>query len=215
MGAGDLLLFVGNRNVSSWSMRAWLALVEKGVSFDERLVDLRGNDAPQAAQLASLSPPARVPVLLHGGLCIYDSLAIMEYANEAFAGPELMPGSPAGRAKARSLMAWMHAGFSALREDLSFESTFHPRRPAASERAVAEARVGLAAFEDALAHSGGPYLFGAVGLADLTFVPLLRRLRAYGVSFVGFPRAAAWEEALRHRESVRRWTVEAEALPPA
>ena len=66
----------------------------------------------------------------------------------------------------------------------------------------------------ALERSDGPYLFGALTLADLTFVPVIRRLRAHHFPLVRYPRASLWATELMSRPSVQEWMVAAEALPP-
>ena len=79
----DLQLVIGNRNYSSWSLRAWLALRKTGVEFETILIPL---DTPEFTErIAEYSPTGRVPVLWHDGLCVWDSLAIAEYVNEQFA----------------------------------------------------------------------------------------------------------------------------------
>jgi glutathione S-transferase len=207
-----LTLVIGNKNVSSWSMRPWLALREKGVAFEEKVIDL--GDPKRGAELRRLSPAGRVPILLAGPLTVFDSLAIMEYVNEAFPGPALLPADPAARARARSLLAWMHSGMTELRAHVSFEKTFLPEPIVAPPAAVAEVEALAGAWEAELARSGGPWLFGAISLADLTFGPVARRLRACRFDLSRWPRARAWLDALWNRPSVREWMSEAERLPP-
>jgi glutathione S-transferase len=208
-----IIQHVGNKNATSWSCRAWLALKEKGVSFEERLIDLTLDD--RAAKIARLSPSGRLPVLDHEGAIVWDSLAIMEYVNEAFRdGPDLLPADLKERARARSLLAWMHSGFGQLRAGMSYESTFHVKRPPAPAQAHDEAVVVATAWEHELTRSGGPFLVGALSLADLTFVPVIRRLRAYDFPFDRFPKAKSWAETLFARTSVRMLMAETEKLPP-
>jgi glutathione S-transferase len=207
------LLFIGNKNISSWSMRAWIALREKGVAFEERVIDF--NDPGRLPlELARLSPAARVPVLNDDGVIVFDSLAIMEYIEETFPGPALLPGGRASRARARSLLAWMHAGLADLRRGIPFEMTFGERALEVSEGARRDAGTLLSALEQELEQSGGPYLFGAVSFADLTFAPVLRRLAAGKITLEGRPRIVRWAAELMGRDSVREWIDAAEALPP-
>jgi glutathione S-transferase len=208
----SIVLYIGNKNASSWSLRAWLALREKGVMFEERVIDLYASDRNK--QLARVSPTNQVPVLLHDDLVVTDSLAIMEYANEAFDGPSLMPEDVRERARARSLMAWMHSGFVALRKGMPFEGTFHRAPVAAPDEAVRDAARAAEAWERTLQRSDGPYLFGQLTLADLTFVPVIRRLRAHHFPLAHYPRTFLWANELMSRPSVQDWMREAEALPP-
>ena len=207
-------LYSGTRNASSWAFRAWLALREAGIEFDEEVVDIR---RPQRfgnlARIGAFSPPAAVPVLVHGDTVIFDSLAIMEYANE-LGGGALLPADAKARAHARSLLAWQHAGLSGLCPRLSFESAFYPDRRTMSEDERADAARLFATWEAELRRSGGPCLGGTLSLADLAFVPTVVRLQAHAPELGPWTRTAAWMEALMARASVREWMDEARRLPP-
>jgi glutathione S-transferase len=207
-------LYSGTRNASSWAFRAWLALKETGIHFDEEVVDIRQPQRIEnLARIRGFSPPGAVPVLVDGGTVIFDSLAIMEYANE-LAGGSLLPEDIRERAQARALLAWQHAGLSGLCPRLSFESAFYPDRRAMTDAERADAARIFEAWEQALERSGGPFLAGALSLADLAFVPTVVRLQAHAPDLAPWPHAAQWMEALLARSSVREWMDEARALPP-
>ncbi len=208
------ILYSGTRNASSWAMRAWLALQEAGVDFDEEVVDIRMPQRREnLARIGRFSPPAAVPVLVDGDAVIFDSLAIMEYANELCDGA-LLPADVTRRARARSLLAWQHAGLSNLCPRLSFESAFYPDRRAMSDGECAQAKRIFDVWEAELATSGGPWLVGALSLADLAFVPTVVRLTAHMEALDAWPHAARWAQALLSRPHVRTWMDEARALPP-
>jgi glutathione S-transferase len=76
----DLLLTMGNKNYSSWSLRPWVLMKHLGLPFEERVLQL--DTAQFAQEIAALSPTRRVPILRHGALLVWDSLAICEYACE-------------------------------------------------------------------------------------------------------------------------------------
>ena len=207
------VLYVGTKNASSWALRAWLALREQGVAFEERLVDIRQPQrAQELARIGAFSPPAAVPVLVDD-VVIFDSLAIMEYASELGERP-LLPADPRQRAHARSLLAWMHSGLSGLCGRLSFESTFYPVRRAMTAAEVQEADRILSLWNDELVRSGGPWLVGDLSLADLAFVPVVRRLQAHEADTTALPLAEAWMQRLMALPSVVEWMSEAERLPP-
>src|ERR1041385_7235044 len=119
MNAQDLpLLIIGNKNYSSWSLRAWLLLRTFGVPFRELKLPL---DTPEfEARIGDYAPNRRVPALHDGGIRIWDSLAICEYANERWLGGRGWPTDVAARAHARAISAEMHSGFNALRPALPF-----------------------------------------------------------------------------------------------
>lgn len=212
------ILYSGTRNASSWAFRAWLALKEAGIPFEEEIVDIRRPQRlANLERIRGFSPPGAVPVLVDDGTVIFDSLAIMEYANE-LCGGLLLPSDARERAHARSLVAWQHAGLSGLCPRLSFESAFYPDRRAMSDDELAGAARIFDAWEEELAHSGGPWLCGALSLADLAFVPAVVRLQAHlpqsALDMSRWPRADAWMQALLLRNTVREWMDEARPLPP-
>lgn len=208
------ILYSGTRNASSWALRAWLALREAGVPFEERVVDIRRPQRDEnLARIGAFSPPAAVPVLVDEGVVIYDSLAIMEYAND-LAGGALLPDEVRQRAHARSLLAWQHAGLSNLCGRLSFESAFYPDRRPMTPGEQADAQRLFAVWEGELAASGGPWLAGALSLADLAFAPTVVRLHAHAPDLERWPLTRAWMSSMLARPALRDWLDEAAALPP-
>ena len=208
------ILYSGTKNASSWAMRAWLALRELDIFFEEQVVDIRRPQRfANLAKIAAFSPPGAVPVLVDGDVVIFDSLAIMEYAND-LGGGALLPADMRQRAHARSLMAWVHSGMSGLCSDISFESSFHAKKRVLTEAEIGEAQRVYAVWEAELARSGGPYLMGDLSLADLVFVPVVRRLLTHGADLTAWPRTRAWTERLIARPTVVEWMRVAEAQPP-
>ncbi|MGE0740491.1 MAG: glutathione S-transferase family protein [Hyphomonadaceae bacterium] len=214
-------LFIGNKNYSSWSMRPWLALKWGGVAFEERVIPLGGEGygRSQIKQVREVSPSGRVPALHVDGLVIYESLAICEWAAEQ--APSLWPAQALARAEARSAACEMHAGFAALRRDMSCNVR---RRLSAEPTWPDDTRADLEQLFDlwrrVLDRYGGPFLFGQRSIADAMFAPVATRLRTYAVATPAFAQAYCaaifadpafrdWEAAA-HAET---WTIEeAEAL---
>jgi len=207
------ILYSGTKNASSWAFRAWLALREARVPFEEIVVDIRRPQRlANLARIAGFSPPGAVPVLVEGDTVIFDSLAIMEYANE-LCGGALLPPDMLARARARSFLAWQHAGLSAICPRLSFESCFYPDRRAMTPDESQQAARAFAAWEQQLEVSGGPFLFGAVSLADLAMVPSVMRLASHVADLGEWPRVSAWATALLALDSVTEWLAEANRQP--
>lgn len=208
------ILYTGTRNASSWAFRAWLALKEAGIEFEERIVDIRKPQRSEnLARIAEFSPPGAVPVLVEGDTVIYDSLAIMEYAND-LSSDSLLPTDIRLRAQARSLLAWQHAGLSGLCPRLSFESAFYPDRRAMSADEVSDSKRLFGVFETNLQRGNGPCLVGALSLADLAFVPTVVRIMAHEPEIDPWPLTKAWSDLLLSRPAVRQWMQEAAELPP-
>ena len=132
-------LIIGNKNYSRWSLRAWLALKEAGVEFDEQQIAL---DRPQTkAEILRHSPSGKVPCLVDGPLVVWDSLAICETANERYVGGALWPAGDEARAHARAVTAEMHSGFGMLRQVCTMNVGLRVRlreRPAALEADIAD-----------------------------------------------------------------------------
>lgn len=208
------ILYSGTRNASSWALRAWLALKEGGIEFEEQLVDIR---RPQRYgnlnRIAAFSPAASVPVLVDDDTVIFDSLAIMEYAND-LAGGSLLPAPVKERAAARAFMGWQHAGLSGLCPRLSFESAFYDDKRAMTIDEKSQAARIYAALEAQLQKSEGPFLFGELSLADIILVPTVLRLVSHTDGLEQWPQCDAWSGALLSRAHVREWMAEANCAPP-
>ena len=114
-----LKLYIGNKNYSSWSMRPWVLMTQKGIAFEEVLVpfgnEVGGVDEAFKRTIRAINPAGTVPVLVDGDLAVWDTLAIAEYLAEQFPELHLWPREAPARARARSVVAEMHAGFTALR----------------------------------------------------------------------------------------------------
>jgi glutathione S-transferase len=180
-------LVIGNKNYSSWSMRPWVLMRQLGLPFDE--VKLRFDFEPGSAfrrAVATYSPAGRVPVLVDDGFAVWDTLAITEYLHERFPGHGVWPTAAKDRARARSLAAEMHAGFGALRSrcPMNVEAVL-PEVGARLWAEQADVRADVARLEamwaQALAASGGPFLFGAFSAADAFYAPVCMRLRTYAL----------------------------------
>ncbi|UPT63687.1 MAG: glutathione S-transferase family protein [Hyphomonadaceae bacterium JAD_PAG50586_4] len=204
------ILHIGNKNYSSWSMRPWLALKWGGVSFEEHIIPLGGEGYGQSAikEVRDVSPSGRVPALHVGGVVIHESLAICEWAAEQ--APSLWPKDALVRAQARSLACEMHAGFEALRRDLSMNVR---RRLASQPSWPDDTRTDLtqlfATWTSAIAKSGGPFLFGERSIADAMFAPVATRLRTYKVSAPAPVRAYC--DAIFADAAFQQWERAAEA----
>jgi glutathione S-transferase len=196
-------LLIGNKNYSSWSMRPWVMLTQFDIPFEEVMArfDSFAPDSRFKATVAALSPAGKVPILVEDdGLAVWDTLAIAEYVAEKFPHKQLWPRDVHRRARARSVCAEMHSGFGALRS--AFGMNIEASLPEVGARVLAEnaavradvARV-IQLWQDALAESGGPFLFGDYSIADAFYAPVVTRLRTYAVP-VPSDAAAYMERAL-------------------
>lgn len=177
------LLIIGNKNYSSWSLRAWLMLKHAQVNFDELRIPLFVPGARE--QLLAQSPAGLVPAYRDGDLLVWDTMAIGEYLYESH--PILWPADRAARATARSVSAEMHSGFVALRKAMPMNIRAQGRKVASSpELEVDIARIKAIWRELRKKYSNsGPWLFGQYSIADAMFAPVAFRFLSYGVSEPG------------------------------
>jgi len=214
----DLVIVIGNKNYSSWSLRPWLALKATGAPFGEVMVGLRQPETK--ARILAHSPAGKVPVLKHGDLLVWESLAICEYLAEAFPAAGLWPADPRARAVARAVATEMHAGFAGLRRDLPMDIHRMSRTPGvAAEDAKADIARVQQIWQDCRGRfgagdgeAGGPYLFGRFSIADCMYAPVATRFRTYNVALD--PVSAAYVDAIYADPAMREWIAAARGEAP-
>lgn len=206
-----LSIIIGNKNYSSWSLRAWAALKLTGLDFEEKVIPLDLPDTKR--QLLAASPSARVPVLLWDDLVIWDTMAIGEFLAERCPDAGLWPADMAARARARSVSAEMHSGFAALRDRLPMDlsRTYPiPEMDGDLERDIARI---CEIWRDCRSNygQGGDFLFGRLSLADAMFLPVATRFASYGIALDD--KSAAYRDALLTWPPYVEWRQAAEAEP--
>jgi glutathione S-transferase len=208
-------LYIGNKNYSSWSMRPWAMLKNAGIAFEEIKLRFDSMDAGSAFKIAieKINPVGKVPVLVDGSLTVWDTLAIAEYAAESFPEKQLWPQDKAQRARARSICAEMHSGFTNLRGAcmMNIEASL-PEIGALVLRdkpaVVADVHRIETIWGELLTQHGGPYLFGArFTIADAYFAPVCMRFETYGLSKM--PQINAYIETIRSAPGVKEWIADA------
>lgn len=205
-----LKLYIGNKNYSSWSMRPWVLLKQTGIAFEDRYVRF-DSFAPTSAfkkTIHSINPVGKVPVLVDGDLNVWDTLAIAEYVAEKFPEKNLWPTERAARARARSMCAEMHSGFTALRSHCGMNIEAHlPEVGALLWRDKAAVRDDVARivqmWSASLQEHGGPLLFGSFTVADAYFAPVCMRLKTYALPVP--PVIAAYVQRVCTLPGVKAW----------
>lgn len=207
-------LVIGNKNYSSWSMRPWVLMRQLGLPFIERKLRFDFSEgSPFRSAVAAVSPAGLVPVLVDDdGFAVWDTLAIAETLHERFPAAGVWPADTKARARARCLAAEMHSGFGALRSACAMN--IEAALPEVGAKVWAEnaaLRANVARLEqawgDALAASGGPFLFGAFSAADAFFAPVAMRFATYALP--ASPTAAAYLQRLRETPAVQAWIADA------
>ena len=205
-----LKLYIGNKNYSSWSMRPWVLLQQSNISFEEVMVrfDSFEADSQFKATILAVNPAGKVPALVDDALVVSDTLAIAEYLAEQFPEKRLWPADKAARARARSVCADMHSGFTALRSHcpMNIEASLPDTgallwRDKPALRADVTRLVAL--WEELLNAHGGPMLFGEFCIADAYFAPVCMRLTTYALPVP--PSIAAYVARVSALPGVKAW----------
>jgi glutathione S-transferase len=214
-----LHLVIGNKNYSSWSLRPWIAMTMAGIPFNETVVVLDRDDTQ--AKLASHGGAGRVPVLHHGRVTVWESLAIIEYLAELFPDRGLWPKGKAARATARAIANEMHSGFSGLRNACPMNLR-RTRKPVALN---AQAKSDIQRVDQIWGDcrktygKGGSFLFGKFCAADAMFAPVVTRFdtyalacgepsRRYMTAVMATPAFRDWREAALKE----RWRIAADEV---
>ncbi|MBL4666627.1 MAG: glutathione S-transferase [Sneathiella sp.] len=176
------LLVLGNKRYSSWSLRGYLALKLAGLDFDETVIPLFQEDTHAKIKKLAPNAPARVPLLLQDGYAIWDTMSLMEYAADISIKGPLWPEDKYARAHARSISAEMHAGFEALRGAVPMNLSRNDSYVRLSDDVETDIdRITSIWKECRTQHaSTGPFLFGAISMADVAFAPVVVRLKSKG-----------------------------------
>lgn len=184
--ATELTLIIGSKNYSSWSLRSYLALKAAGLAFREVMIPLRTDDTYRHIRL--YSPSGTLPVLLHGDIKVWESLAICEYLAELAPAAHLWPTDAEARAFGRSIAHEMHAGFASLRQNMPMDIARDRARESRAHLVAGEIARISSIWNEARerfgargANGAGPFLLGGFSIADAMFAPVVTRFRTYGV----------------------------------
>ncbi len=209
--ANDLHLIIGNKAYSSWSMRPWLAMKALGLSFRETVICIGQPDTGE--KIKTYSAAGKVPVLQHGDITVWESLAILDYLANAFPDRQWWPANPQASAVARSISAEMHAGFRDMRIAMPMnvrKSGLHVARGEGIDNDIARI---TAIWRECRTKFGadGPFLFGAFSNADAMYAPVVTRFKTYGVELDAA--SNAYSNAILNHPATREWYAGAASEP--
>jgi len=206
-------LIIGNKNYSSWSLRAWLACKQSGLHFDELTVPILGEDWDEVKKTSEDLAPShgKVPILWDGDAVVWDSLAIIEYLADKVGRDRFWPKEDAARAMARSMVAEMHSSYLALRRSCPMNIRARFANVELDEDTRGDIVRILTLWAEARARfgKGGPFLFGTFGAADVIYAPVVSRFLSYGIGVPGF--AQAYMQAMWEHDWMQAWIAAAEA----
>jgi glutathione S-transferase len=208
----ELTLYIGNRAYSSWSLRPWLVLRQAEVDFDEVMIPLN-EPGVRVPDIVARSPSGKVPVLKHGELTIWESLAICEYVAEMYPEARLWPASRGARAIARAVSSEMASGFAALRGALPMNVRRKIPGVAVPEAAARDIARVEAIWRDCRSHSGGggEFLFGQFTITDAMFAPVVTRFATYGIEVDATARR--YMAAVLGLPAMKSWVAKAREEP--
>lgn len=199
-----MVLVIGNKRYSSWSLRPWVLMRHFEIPFEEKLIPL---DQPQTkAEILKVSPSGKVPALKDGEFTLWESLAIAEYLNEKFPEKKMWPEDLKARAWARAISCEMHSGFQTLRTHLPHDLKKNLKDFDASVAQVDIERIKTI-WSECLQKSGGPFLFGSFTIADAMYAPVVNRFISYGVPVQGG--LASYMDSVRALPAHRQWIDQA------
>lgn len=170
-----MILYVDADYLSPYAMSAFVALREKGLTFELRLLDLQHGEQ-SSPTFAEISHTQRIPAIVDDDFSLSESSAISEYIDECYIGPKLYPLDLLSRARARSLQAWLRSDLLPIREERSTEVVFLNRSPqplSAKAQAAANKLFHAAA---QLLQPGQLNLFEQWSIADTDLALMINRL---------------------------------------
>lgn len=203
------VLYIGNKNYSSWSFRPWIGMRTAGIAFEETLVPFdmaAGNPAFRA-----FSPTGKVPVLVDGDLTIWESLAILDHVARKHPETNLWPENFNDRSRAMAMSSEMVSSFPALRSACPMNMR-RDRKPVETSPAIlADVARIQQLWTGCLESSGGPFLFGGFSIADAMFAPVVNRLDVY--AFDTNPAAGRYMARMKALPAWREWESAGRAEP--
>jgi len=209
-----LKLFIGNKAYSSWSLRGWLAAKQSGLQFEEITVPMFGEEWDRRNQGDEFAPSGgKVPILWDDKTVIWDSLAIVEYLADKTDRSRYWPAEDDARGMARSMAAEMHSSYPNLRREcpMNVRKVFPVRKLSEDTKAEIIRILELWAEARARHGSGGPYLFGTFGAADIMFAPVVTRFVTHSISVPNF--AQAYVAAMLGHPWMVEWISAAQEEP--
>ena len=197
-------LYIANQNYSSWSLRAWLILAQ--YELDAEVIKLTLFADEFYRTLEKITPTAKVPVLVDGDVIVWESLAILEYVNEASLDGKAWPTSASERAKARAIASEMHAGFSHLRNEMPMNCRAKRKVHLSAGALKDVARIDQLWSQQMAEYPEG-FLFGDWSIADAMYAPVALRFETYGIKLSD--KARRYQQRLLQSPPMQLWLTQA------
>lgn len=209
MEQSNLRLYVDAQFASPYAMSAFVALSEKGLSFEVTSLNLAAKENHEAG-FAEKSLTHRVPALQHGNFFLSESSAITEYIDETFSGVALYPAEPRSRARARQVQAWLRSDLMPIRQERTTEVVFYGIKARPLSASAQEAAAKLISAAEGLLPADAEDLCGQWSIADVDLALMLNRLALHGDPLP--ERLAVYAGRQWQRPTVQKWVNR--ARPP-
>lgn len=199
--------------LSSYAQKVKIALREKGLDFTAALPEDFGTGRREGP-FAEANPRAEVPVLVDGAVTLFESTVILEYIEERWPEPPLLPREPAARARARLTEEVCDTQYEAVNWGYGEVLWFRRAAGDLADRLKARAARQTAELQAWLTERlGGSDWFGGsdFGWADAAAAPVVNRSVHYGLGPVAGSPLARWHARIRERPSVAATFAEFEA----
>jgi glutathione S-transferase len=204
------VLTISSKNYGAWSLRGWLLARLAGLEFSEKIIP--PDDPAMKAEMLLLSSSMLVPSLQHGGIKVWDTLAIAEYLNEIKPKAQLLPADAAARAHCRAISGEMHSGFASMRGALPMNIKAHFPNFKVWSRAQADIDRVIEIWSECLSTYGGPFLFGKLpSVADAMYAPVVTRFLTYDVLLD--KACAGYCKRIMDLPAMKEWVAEARKEP--
>jgi glutathione S-transferase len=203
-----MILYIGNKNYSSWSLRPWVLMTSLGFDFEEQVMPFGAGSNYEAFR--AFSPTGKVPCLVDAETVVWDSLAIAEYLAEEHSA--VWPADKAARAWARCASAEMHAGFGTLRNTCPMSVGVRIALPGIDAALQADLNRLDELWTQGLKQWGGPFLAGdTFSSVDAFFCPVAFRIQTYGLQLGDL--AMDYAQRLIDLPAMQQWQQQAMAEP--
>jgi glutathione S-transferase/RNA polymerase-associated protein len=198
--------------LSPYAQKCKIALLEKGVPFQLKMPTAIGTGQVDAAFLKA-SPRGEVPALVDGDFAVFDSTVILEYIEDAFPSPAMLPRDPKLRAKARMIEDAMDTLYEPINWGLGeirwFKRAEGEKARVIEARAAGQARDFYTWLERQLGEQD--WFCGAFGWADLSVIPYINGSAALGIEPSASSKIGRWQARANARPSIAQAASQAMA----
>ncbi|GAQ82668.1 maleylacetoacetate isomerase-like [Klebsormidium nitens] len=210
---GEVILYNTARSSCSWRVRTGLHF--KGIRYTYVNCDRAAGETATPEFLA-INPMKQLPALRIDGHTLSESVAILEYLEEVYPDPPLLPKAPEDRAIVRKLVETINAGTQPLQNTYVLETLVEMYGPGADVMwAEKWIRRGLQAFEDIISKTAGKCCFGdSLTMADVFLIPQLYNAHHLNIDLSAYPTCLRIEKDLGAHAAIKSGRPEKQPLPP-